>query len=155
LIAAGPWSGEVGKLAAVEIPVVPRRREQYTTAPIPTAGVPETPYILDSRGGFSVRREGTGLVFGTTLNIPPTFDTTPNPAAAPDLLSRVALRCPAIANAPIAHAMAGLLEVTPDHTGIISAAPELTGLYVLAGFSGHGFMHAPAAGQAMAELIAE
>ena len=49
---------------------------------------------------------------------------------------------------------AGLYEMTPDQTGIVSAIPDAGGLYVIAGFSGHGFMHGPIAGRLMAELIA-
>jgi len=52
-------------------------------------------------------------------------------------------------------AWAGLYEMTPDQMGIISQVPEVAGLHVLAGFSGHGFMHGPIAGQLMAELIAD
>ena len=48
---------------------------------------------------------------------------------------------------------AGLYEMTPDQTGIVSAVPGAPGLHVIAGFSGHGFMHGPIAGQLMAELI--
>ena len=50
---------------------------------------------------------------------------------------------------------AGLYEMTPDQTGIVSGVPGVEGLYVIAGFSGHGFMHGPIAGQLMAELIAD
>jgi sarcosine oxidase subunit beta len=50
---------------------------------------------------------------------------------------------------------AGLYEMTPDQTGILSAVPDVHGLHVIAGFSGHGFMHGPIAGQLMAELIAD
>jgi glycine/D-amino acid oxidase-like deaminating enzyme len=52
-------------------------------------------------------------------------------------------------------AYAGLYEMTPDQTGIVSAVPGVTGLHVIAGFSGHGFMHGPIAGQLMAELVAD
>jgi sarcosine oxidase subunit beta len=45
--------------------------------------------------------------------------------------------------------------MTPDQTGIVSAVPGVAGLHVIAGFSGHGFMHGPIAGQLMAELIAD
>jgi len=48
---------------------------------------------------------------------------------------------------------AGLYEMTPDQTGIVSRVHGADGLYVVAGFSGHGFMHGPIAGQLMAELI--
>ena len=50
---------------------------------------------------------------------------------------------------------AGLYEMTPDQTGILSAVPGVDGLHVIAGFSGHGFMHGPIAGQLMAELVAD
>jgi sarcosine oxidase subunit beta len=39
--------------------------------------------------------------------------------------------------------------------GILSAVPGADGLYVIAGFSGQGFMHGPIAGQLMAELVAD
>ena len=50
---------------------------------------------------------------------------------------------------------AGLYEMTPDQTGILSAVPEVEGLHVIAGFSGHGFMHGVIAGQLMPELITD
>ena len=37
----------------------------------------------------------------------------------------------------------------------MSAVPDVEGLYVIAGFSGHGFMHGPIAGRLMAELVAD
>jgi sarcosine oxidase subunit beta len=52
-------------------------------------------------------------------------------------------------------AWAGLYEMTPDQMGILSAVPGLGGFHVIAGFSGHGFMHGPIAGQLMAELVAD
>jgi glycine/D-amino acid oxidase-like deaminating enzyme len=49
----------------------------------------------------------------------------------------------------------GLYEMTPDRTGIVSGVAGVEGLHVVAGFSGHGFMHGPIAGQLMAELIVD
>jgi sarcosine oxidase subunit beta len=43
--------------------------------------------------------------------------------------------------------------MTPDQTGIVSAVPGADGLYVIAGFSGHGFMHGPIASRLMAEML--
>ena len=45
--------------------------------------------------------------------------------------------------------------MTLDQKGIISKVPGMAGLHVVAGFSGHGFMHGPIAGQLMAELVAD
>ena len=58
-----------------------------------------------------------------------------------------------LADAELMRAWAGLYEMTPDQTGIVSAVPGAAGLYVIAGFSGHGFMHGPIAGQLMAEMF--
>jgi sarcosine oxidase subunit beta len=69
-------------------------------------------------------------------------------------VTRVAVgRLPALAEAGIAHAWAGLYEVTPDAMPIIGPAPGLEGFYMINGFSGHGFQHSPAAGRILAEMI--
>ena len=47
---------------------------------------------------------------------------------------------------------AGLYEITPDAHPIFGLTP-LQGFYVVAGFSGHGFMHGPIAGKLMSEII--
>ena len=83
------------------------------------------------------------------------FDTRPDWELVPAVAERLVRRIPAMADAPIMRAWAGLYEMTPDQMGIISQVPEVAGLHVLAGFSGHGFMHGPIAGQLMAELIAD
>jgi sarcosine oxidase, subunit beta len=47
---------------------------------------------------------------------------------------------------------AGLYENTPDHHAILGGC-ETEGLYFANGFSGHGVMHSPATGRALAEII--
>ena len=44
--------------------------------------------------------------------------------------------------------------MTPDAHPLIGRLHPLVNAYILAGFSGHGFMHGPIAGQLMAELVA-
>ena len=43
--------------------------------------------------------------------------------------------------------------MTPDAHPIIGPVAEVEGYYVITGFSGHGFMHGPAAGLLMSEMI--
>ena len=157
VIAAGCWSGEVGKLAGVEIPVFPHRRSKFVTAEFPGDRIPlETPFIIDHHVGLSTRREGPGMVIGFgRKDEASSFDTRPDWELVPAVAERLVRRIPAMADAPIMRAWAGLYEMTPDQMGIISQVPEVAGLHVLAGFSGHGFMHGPIAGQLMAELIAD
>jgi sarcosine oxidase, subunit beta len=49
----------------------------------------------------------------------------------------------------------GIYDTTPDHEAILGPADELPGLWLAAGFSGHGFMMAPAVGRALADWICD
>jgi sarcosine oxidase subunit beta len=62
-------------------------------------------------------------------------------------------RLPAIGEAAVSHAWAGLYEMTPDAMPVIGEAGEPRGLFFVNGFSGHGFQHSPAAGRILADLI--
>ena len=156
--AAGPWAGLVGAMAGVRVPVQPLRRHIFIAA-APEGGwagrAPDTRImVIDFETTFYFHREGAGVLFG--IGDPgerPGFDVT----VQWDLLERltpVAVgRLPALAEASISHAWAGLYEMTPDAMPIIGPAPEVAGLYVVAGFSGHGFQHSPAAGRILADVL--
>jgi sarcosine oxidase subunit beta len=64
-----------------------------------------------------------------------------------------ALRVPPLAEARVMRAYAGVRDLTPDYHGILGPAAQAPGLHVACGFSGHGFMHAPAIGILMAEIL--
>src|SRR5467141_1873367 len=155
VIATGAWSGVVGKLAGVDIPVRPHRRHKFMTAPFPADRIPAaTPFVIDPHRNFSLRREGPGLLLGHGRREEPDgFTTEVDRSLEPRVVERAIHRAPALADARLLRAYAGLYEMTPDQTGIVSAVPGVTGLHVIAGFSGHGFMHGPIAGQLMAELL--
>ena len=155
VLATGAWSGVVGALAGVDVPVVPHRRHKFITAPFPVEEIPgATPFIIDPHAGFSLRREGDGVLLG--IGRPEeaaSFSTEVDRTLEPRVVERAIHRAPALAEARLMRGWAGLYEMTPDQTGIVSAIPSAPGLHVIAGFSGHGFMHGPIAGQLMAELI--
>src|SRR5438445_702815 len=103
---------------------------------------------------FSLRREGPGLLLGHgRRDAPDGFSTEIDRSLEPRVVERAIHRAPALADAALMRAYAGLYEMTPDQTGIVSAVPGVAGLHVIAGFSGHGFMHGPIAGQLMAEML--
>ena len=155
VIATGAWSGVVGKLAGVDIPVRPHRRHKFMTAPFPADRIPaRTAFVIDPHRNFSLRREGVGLLLGHgRRDEPDSFGTEVDRSLEPQVVERAIHRAPALADARLMRAWAGLYEMTPDQTGIVSAVPGVAGLHVIAGFSGHGFMHGPIAGQLMAELL--
>jgi sarcosine oxidase subunit beta len=157
VIATGCWSGAVGKLAGVDIPVAPLRRSKFITAPFPFEQVPEaTPFVIDPHQGISLRREGAGILLGIGRREEAgSFSTALDWSLAEPLVERAVRRAPALADARLMRTWTGLYEMTPDQTGIVSAVPGVAGLHVIAGFSGHGFMHGPIAGQLMAEVIVD
>jgi sarcosine oxidase subunit beta len=65
--------------------------------------------------------------------------------------ARAAWRHPAFADVEIRASWSCYYEMTPDNHPIVGAVPGVDGLYIAAGFSGHGFMHAPATAQLMVE----
>ena len=155
VIATGAWSGVVGRLAGVDIPVAPLRRSKFITAPFPFDKIPEaTPFVIDPHLGISLRREGPGILLGIGRRQEAgSFSTALDWGLAEPLVERAVRRAPGLADAQLMRTWSGLYEMTPDQTGIVSAVPGVAGLHVIAGFSGHGFMHGPIAGQLMAELI--
>ncbi len=157
VIATGAWSGIVGRLAGFDIPVSPRRRSKFITDAVPTEQIPAaTPFVIDPHRGISMRREGPGILLGFSRREEGvSFDTRPDWTLAEPLVEHAVHRVPPLADARLVRVWAGLYEMTPDQTGIVSAVPGVEGAYVIAGFSGHGFMHGPIAGQLMAELITE
>jgi sarcosine oxidase subunit beta len=75
----------------------------------------------------------------------PGFSTDTSWEFLEKMFAQAARRAPALAGAGVKTAWAGLYEVTPDHQAILGPMRELEGFWCAAGFSGHGFMQAPAA----------
>ncbi len=162
--AAGPWARLIGNMAGVVVPVDPKRRHIFIAQPpgggswddAPHRGrVPSTRVlVIDFDSTFYFHREGGGLLFG--MGDPderPGFDTTVRWDFLPEVTEVAVRRLPALADASVTHAWAGLYEMTPDHNPLIGPMPGVEGFYLIAGFSGHGFQHSPAAGRILAAQI--
>lgn len=153
--AAGAWSARLGALLGVEVPVEPVRRHLFLTGPV--HGLPpEIPMTIDADTGVLVRREGERvLVAWSNADEPPGFDTTCDPEFVLRFADALETRFPSVAAAGIdqRRSWAGLYEVTPDHHAILGPVPGRPGLFLATGFSGHGVMHAPAAGRCVAEMV--
>jgi sarcosine oxidase subunit beta len=112
--------------------------------------------VIDFETTFYFHREGAGVLFGMSdASERPGFDMTVQWEFL-EKVNQVALRrLPRLAEAGIAHAWAGLYEVTPDANPIIGPAREAEGFFMINGFSGHGFQHSPAAGRLLADVIVD
>jgi sarcosine oxidase subunit beta len=111
---------------------------------------------VDADSGVLIRREGDRVLIAySNPDEPAGFNTEFDPDFPERIADAVESRFPVVAAAGIdlRRSWAGLYEVTPDHNAVLGAAPDQPGFYLANGFSGHGVMHAPAAGRAIAELI--
>src|SRR5262249_23970489 len=154
--AGGPYAREIGRLAGVDVPVDPSRRHIFIAAARHGRWrVPESRImVIDFETTFYFHREGAGVLFGMAdPDEPSTFDTTVRWDFLETLTPLAVRRLPALSVASISHAWAGLYEMTPDANPIVGEAHEVPGFFLIAGFSGHGFQHSPAAGRILADLI--
>jgi sarcosine oxidase subunit beta len=153
--AAGPWSAQIGALAGVDLPVRPERQQILVTTPL--SEVPsDFPFVIDFHQRLYFHREGDGLLTGMSIvGQPSTFDQTVDPDWTLNHMDRAMERLPLLERAGRLTEWAGLYEVTPDAHPIIGPIEAVRGLYVVTGFSGHGFMHGPIAGLLVAEQIVD
>jgi sarcosine oxidase, subunit beta len=150
----GPHADQIGAMAGVAIPSKPYRRQVMVTEPLPSLP-PVFALIVDLDTGFYVHRQGLSAVLmgGTDKDIKPGLDTTVDWDAFDAVFRAAAIRVPPLAEARVMRAYAGVRDLTPDYHGILGPAAQAPGLHVACGFSGHGFMHAPAIGILMAEIL--
>jgi len=153
VIAAGPWSAQIGAMAGIDLPIQPIRRQIAVTGAIPGLRA-DFPFVIDFSRSLYFHREGNGILTGmSNRDEPAGFDTRVDPDWRLHHVENAMQRLPLLADAEIVAEWAGLYEVTPDDQPILGRIPHVNGLLACAGFSGHGLMHGPAAGMLMAEEI--
>ena len=152
--AAGPWAAVVAELAGVRVPITPVRRQMVTTTPLPDLRA-DFPFVIDFAQSLYFHREGEGILTGmSNPSEPAGFDQTIDREWEASALEAAARRLPMLETAGRLAGWAGLYEVTPDAHPVFGPTP-VQGFWIVAGFSGHGFMHGPVAGRLMAERITQ
>ncbi len=153
VIACGAGSPALAARHEVELPIRPLVRQLVDTRRV--EGLPEDlPMIVEAETGFHFRRVDGGLRLAMgepSLRWGDKPDVDESLVA--DWLERIAHRYPPAGGVPVGRSWAGLYDMTPDAHPIIGWVAE--GVYAACGFSGHGFMQAPAVGQAVAQELLE
>ncbi|MFC1824311.1 NAD(P)/FAD-dependent oxidoreductase [Thermodesulfobacteriota bacterium] len=152
--AAGPAAAEVGAMVGIDLPVRPLKRHLFFTENFDE--LPDQfPLTIDMEQSWYMRREGKGLLLAGPQDSNGSLDIDNDFEAREWTARRSVRRVPVLEHAGIAGGWTGLYEISPDHHAIIGSWPEAEGFVCANGFSGHGFMHSPAVGMAVAELISE
>lgn len=156
--AAGPWAGRVAEMAGLDLPLSPQRRQIAVVDP-ETAIPDSVPLTIDLDTGsyFRPEREGRALVGGffgdesDSVVDPDDYTKDIDLAWTAEAMERASDAAGYFGpDSRVARGWAGLYAVTPDHHPIVE---EQAGFVNAVGFSGHGFQHAPAVGQIVAELV--
>jgi sarcosine oxidase subunit beta len=153
MLCAGVWAPAVAGTCGVELPVTPEPRQLVLTTDFPGRPARRT-LVIDTATMCFFHREGDGVLMGVPkAGQQPTFETALDDRfVAEELLPKAISVLPALEGAAMATTWTGLYEMSPDHDAIIGPVAGLDGLLVAAGFSGHGFQHAPIVGKVLAEL---
>jgi sarcosine oxidase subunit beta len=136
-----------------DLPIRPLVRQLVEVGPVD--GVSEDLPMTIEENGFHFRRVGADRLRLAMGEPSPRWgeDEVVDESLVADWRERIAYRYPEAAGAPVVRAWAGLYDMTPDAHPIIGWVGE--GVYAACGFSGHGFMQAPAVGEAVAGELLE
>lgn len=152
ICAAGAWSAQIGAMVGVDLPVRPVRRQLAFTQRLSPAA-PRIPFTIDFTSSAYFHNSDDGLLLGLAdPRQADGFDTTWTPEWLDLFRDVVRRRAPALATMPTVGGWAGLYEVTPDHNALIGRSGELPNFLYATGFSGHGFLQAPAVGEIARDL---
>lgn len=156
VLCPGAWTRDLAAKAGLDLPVDPYRRQIGFTPPLDPAPV-RIPFTIDYGTTFYFHNaDPGGLLLGIADPATPiAFERTYDPAWLPLLREAVGACVPHLADVPVARGWAGLYEMTPDHDALIGEATDVPGRVLYAtGFSGHGFLQAPAVGEVVSDLYA-
>ena len=147
MIAAGVDSRELAAQVGIELPITPERRRLAYTEPLTARTM--SPLVVALERGFAGKQLLNGVFYLGWLG---ETEESDNLTFIERALSAGETLLPALAELPVRRVVEGLYDSTPDHRPILGKAAS--GLFLATGFSGHGFMLAPAVGKMMADLIA-
>lgn len=153
VLATGAWSRALAQKLRVEVPVDPYRRQILVTKPFDGIKQP-FPMTVDMGSGLYFHPESGGVLLGLADKAEPvSFNEAVNEPFNDVILGAALERAPVLESAAILRGWAGLYETTPDHHPVIDRLGHISNAWICAGFSGHGLMHAPAAGIVTSELV--
>ncbi|WP_207755400.1 NAD(P)/FAD-dependent oxidoreductase [Nonomuraea cypriaca] len=153
VIATGPEAARARTVFGVDLAVSPRRRQAFAVGPMPWMN-PSLPFTVDlASGGYFHPEFSGGIVGGTDRDVPPGFDTAVDWDRLEILIKALTKRIPAMGDSAVTRGWAGVREMTPDDHALVGPIGAVRGLWVAAGFSGHGFMHSPAIGESVAAWL--
>ncbi len=163
VIAAGPFSGQVAQWAGAELPLTILRRQKCIIAPHPA--IPQdAPMTIDLSTGAHWRPEVGGAALGWSNALPEEpsepLENVPTDWTFPALVLEEVMKLAPFwekvaADLKREHVFlsAGQYTMTPDHKPILGPYPDVPGLFLNVGYSGHGVMGSPEGSRYVVAMI--
>jgi sarcosine oxidase subunit beta len=135
---------------AADLPIVAENRWLFFSDPIPERLLDPLVVAVDRR--FAAKQLADGRVLASDLSATDADD------GDVDIMRRHVMQAavelfPRFEFVGLPLLVRGVYDVTPDRQAIVGPVPGHEGLYVAAGFSGHGFMMAPEIGRGLAAMV--
>lgn len=150
VVAAGVESAELLRPLGVELPIVPEERYLFFSDPVGQRLL--EPLVVSPELGFAAKQLADGRVLASDLSArgDPTRERDRWRARIRAATERL---LPLLSHVSYPLLVRGVYDVTPDHQPVLGPLPGHDGLHVAAGFSGHGFMIAPAVARVVADAV--
>jgi D-arginine dehydrogenase len=152
--AAGPWAGEIGRLAgAISVGIQPRKRTACLIKPPPGHTVQEWPMLIDAEEQFYLKPDAGMLLLS------PADETMCDPCdVQPDEMD-IALAVDRIERATtlnvtrVTHKWAGIRSFVSDRSPVVGFDPRQPEFFWHAALGGFGIQTAPALSRVAAALL--
>ena len=159
LLATGIQTNALLEGLGLHIPMSIPLVSVFQTSPLPQTlgpviGVANADLAIRQQIDGRLRFTGGAEQASAALEMSGEYPAVHPPAASlARTISLVSATLPMVAKAPIARIWGGLLDLTPDALPVLDCVSGIDGLFVAAGFSGHGFGIGPAIGPVLASQI--
>ena len=150
IVAASVDTPSLLRPLGADLPIVAENRWLFFSDPIPERLLDPLVVAVDRR--FAAKQLADGRVLTSDLRASLLTTAMPRPCDATSD-RRQSSSFPASNTCALPLLVHGVYDVTPDRQAIVGPVPGHEGLYVAAGFSGHGFMMAPEIGRGVAAMV--
>ncbi|MGN6798073.1 MAG: NAD(P)/FAD-dependent oxidoreductase, partial [Gaiellaceae bacterium] len=152
VIAAGVDTSGLFEPLGVGLPIEAQSRYLFFSEPIRERLLEPLVVLVD--GHFAAKHLASGRVLASDLTATGNVEANEQAWRA-HIRSSIEQALPILSFVPFGVVAEGIYDMTPDHQPIVCEVGGDEGLWVAAGFSGHGFMMAPVIGRMVAEAICE
>ncbi|MGI6686017.1 MAG: NAD(P)/FAD-dependent oxidoreductase [Bacillota bacterium] len=150
--AANYAAGKICKMVGFDLPLYPQRHQALVTEPVDPIQGPMV-ISLSHRLYCQQTPHGSFIMGVGDPHEPKDFNINSSWQFLEDVTRQAISVLPILKNIRLVRQWSGLYDMSPDANPILDQVPEVEGLWVLAGFSGHGFMVGPQTAVLVAQKI--